>query len=421
LKDFQLHKLYKVEKIMKLGDLFSSAYQSLLRTRNRSLLTMLGMIIGIAAVILALSIGESAEKYILDQISGFGSDVLYMESGSMEEQTSNPSPFVEQVLTLDDFKALRREAWVDAVSGTILKTDLLQHEGQNQNIQISGVTSDDLVINDYALSEGVYFSRDQIDGRARVAVLGTTIEENFYGQGNAVGQKVKLGNTNYRIIGVLDKIGSRFFQNMDEMVYIPATTMMQQYNYDTFQYISVKSSLPTEEAKFRLQTKMRELHNLDPDEKDDFLVSTAEEAAEIVSSITGVLQILLSAIAAISLLVGGIGIMNIMYVSVTERTQEVGLRKAIGATNEQVLNQFLAEAVMLTLGGGIGGVLLGSGAAWLAIQIINNYVSGWSFMVSTDGIIFGVVVSTAVGLIFGYAPAKSASKLDPIVALRKNK
>ncbi len=406
---------------MKLGDLFSSAYQSLLRTRNRSLLTMLGMIIGIAAVILALSIGESAEKYILDQISGFGSDVLYMESGSMEEQTSNPSPFVEQVLTLDDFKALRREAWVDAVSGTILKTDLLQHEGQNQNIQISGVTSDDLVINDYALSEGVYFSRDQIDGRARVAVLGTTIEENFYGQGNAVGQKVKLGNTNYRIIGVLDKIGSRFFQNMDEMVYIPATTMMQQYNYDTFQYISVKSSLPTEEAKFRLQTKMRELHNLDPDEKDDFLVSTAEEAAEIVSSITGVLQILLSAIAAISLLVGGIGIMNIMYVSVTERTQEVGLRKAIGATNEQVLNQFLAEAVMLTLGGGIGGVLLGSGAAWLAIQIINNYVSGWSFMVSTDGIIFGVVVSTAVGLIFGYAPAKSASKLDPIVALRKNK
>ncbi|MBD3281575.1 FtsX-like permease family protein [Candidatus Uhrbacteria bacterium] len=405
---------------MKISDLFNSAYESLLRTRNRSLLTMLGMIIGIAAVILALSIGESAEKYILDQISGFGSDVLYMESGSLEEQTSNPSPFVEQVLTLDDFKALRREPWVEAVSGTILKTDLLQHEGKNQNIQISGVTTDDLIINDYSLSSGVYFSRDQIDGRARVAVLGTTIEENFYGQGNAVGQRVKLGNANYRIIGVLDKIGSRFFQNMDEMVYIPATTLMQQYNYDTFQFMSVKTSLPIEEAKFRLQTKMRELHNIDPGDDDDFLVSTAEEAAEIVSSITGVLQILLSAIAAISLLVGGIGIMNIMYVSVTERTQEVGLRKAVGATNTQVLNQFLAEAVMLTLGGGVGGVLLGSGAAWLAIQIINNYVAGWSFMVSTDGIIFGVIVSTAVGLIFGYAPAKSASKLDPIVALRKN-
>lgn len=382
------------------------------------------MIIGIAAVILALSIGESAEKFILDQISGFGSDVLFMESGTLEGQTTNPSPFVEQVLTLDDFKALRREPWIDAVSGTILKSDLLQHEGQNQNIQISGVTPDDLEINDYTMKEGFYITQDQFDSRARVAVLGSTIEENFYGEGNAVGQRVKLGNTNYRIIGVLDKIGSRFFQNMDEMVYIPASTLMQQYNYDTFQYMSVQSSLPTEEAKFRLEIKMRDLHNIDNPEgdlsKDDFYVSTADEAAEIVTSITGVLQILLSAIAAISLLVGGIGIMNIMYVSVTERTQEVGLRKAIGATNGQVLNQFLAEAVMLTLGGGIGGVLLGTGAAWLAIQIITQYQDGWQFMVSTNGIIFGVVVSTAVGLLFGYAPAKSAAKLDPIVALRKN-
>lgn len=382
------------------------------------------MIIGIAAVILALSIGESAESFILDQISGFGSDVLFMESGTLEGQTTNPSPFVEQVLTLDDLKSLKRELWIDAVSGTIIKSDLLQHEGRNQNIQITGTSPDEALINDYNVKEGYFITQDQFDSRNRVAVLGSTIEENFYGRGNALGKSVKLGNANYRIIGVMDKIGSRFFQNMDEMVYIPATTLMDQYNYDTFQYMTVKTPLPTEEAKFRLEIKMRELHDIDNPEgdlsKDDFYVSTADEAAEIVTSITGVLQILLSAIAAISLLVGGVGIMNIMYVSVTERTQEVGLRKAIGASNSQVLNQFLTEAVMLTLGGGLGGVILGSFTAWLAIQIINSYLAGWTFMISVNGIIFGVVVSTLVGLIFGYAPAKTASKLDPIVALRKN-
>jgi putative ABC transport system permease protein len=211
---------------------------------------------------------------------------------------------------------------------------------------------------------------------------------------------------------------------MDEMVYIPATTMMSQYSYDTFQYLSVKTSLPTEEARFQLEVLMRDLHNIDNPEgalaKDDFYVSTAADAAEIVTSITGVLQILLSAIAAISLLVGGVGIMNIMYVSVTERVTEIGLRKAIGASSGEVLNQFLLESVLLTLGGGIGGVVLGTSAAWLAIRIINNYLAGWEFIISFNGIIFGVIVSTIIGIIFGYAPAKTAAKLDPIVALRKN-
>jgi putative ABC transport system permease protein len=409
---------------MKLTDLFDSAYSSLLRTRNRSLLTMLGMIIGIAAVILALSIGESAEVFILDQVSGFGSDVLFMESGTLEGQTNSPSPFVEQVLTKDDYKALKRQSWVVGVSGNIFKSDLLQYQGNNQNIQIIGTTPDDLMINDYSMKEGIYFTSDVYDSRARVAIVGSTIEENVFGAGNAVGQRIKLGNTNYRIIGVLDKIGTRFFQNMDEMIYIPASTLMDQYSYDTFMYMSIKTSLPTEEARFQIEVLMRDQHNIDNPEgdlsKDDFYVSTAEDAAEIVTTITGVLQILLTAIAAISLLVGGVGIMNIMYVSVTERVNEIGLRKAIGATSSQVLNQFLLESVMLTLGGGIGGVILGSSAAWVAIQIINSYLEGWTFMISVNGIIFGVVISTLIGILFGYAPAKTAAGLDPIVALRKN-
>jgi len=211
---------------------------------------------------------------------------------------------------------------------------------------------------------------------------------------------------------------------MDEMVFVPATTLMDQRGINRYHFFSIKTPLPTEEARYRIETLMRDRHNIDNPEgdrsKDDFSITTAEDAVEIVTAITGVLQILLTAIAAISLLVGGVGIMNIMYVSVTERINEIGLRKAIGATNGQVLRQFLIEAILLTSSGGLGGVIFGMFASWLAIKIINNYLPGWSFIISLNGILFGVVVSTMIGLIFGYAPARTASKLDPIIALRKN-
>jgi putative ABC transport system permease protein len=403
-------------------DLVSSAWQSLKRTRNRSFLTMLGIIIGIAAVILALSIGESAQKYILSQISSFGSDQLILDNGPREDTSGGPSPFVEETLEMKDVKRLKRESWISGVVGQVFQTDLIQAEGTAQNLSVIGTMPDDLTINDYSMESGVFFSEEDLDGRTRVAVLGNSVAKNFFGYGSPVGRSIKIGKTNYRIIGVLEPLGTQFFQNLDEIVYIPVTTLMDQYNKNRFTFITVQSSLPIAESKIRLEELMRDSHNIDnPEgdyEKDDFHVVTQEEAIKVVGQVTGILQILLAAIAAISLLVAGIGIMNIMYVSVTERISEIGLRKSIGARYSDILRQFLAEAVALTLGGGFLGIGLGLLAAWVAIQIILVYQDGWEFIVSWSGAALGLTVSTFIGLVFGYLPARKAAKMHPIEALR---
>lgn len=409
---------------MLFSELALSAYQSLQRTRGRSIMTMLGIVIGIAAVILALSIGESAKAFILSQISSFGSDQLVIANGPREDTSGGPSFFVQETLSMKDYKRLRKESWIKAVSGEIFQTDLIQANGQNMNATIVGTLPDEIAIGGYETKEGIFITSDQVDSHARVAVIGYGIADNFFGQENPIGKSIKLGNNGYRIIGVMEKLGTQFFQNLDQMVYIPATTMMDAYNKDHFTDMLIQVTVDLKTAQTRTEDILREMHNVDNPErdysKDDFHVVSQEEAIKVVSQITDVLEILLAAIAAISLLVGGIGIMNIMFVSVTERIKEIGLRKAIGAKQKDIMNQFLAESVILTVTGGIIGVIIGTLVAWLAIQVILYYQSGWTFTVSIKGIIVGVVVSTLIGLTFGYVPARRAAKLHPIDALRAN-
>jgi putative ABC transport system permease protein len=385
---------------------------------------MLGIVIGIAAVILALSIGESAKLFILAQISSFGSDQLMVDNGPRADKTGELSLSVKETLAMKDYRRLKKESWVKAVVGQVFQTDLLQANGQARNVTVIGTMPDDMAMSGYKIEEGIFFTDDEVGSHNRVVVLGHSLAEKYFGLGNAVGNSVKLGTQNYKIVGVLAPLGSKFFQNLDEMVYMPVTTVMDKYNKEHFTFMSIQSSIPLKEAQPLVETVLRESHNLNNPEgdyaKDDFHVVSQEEAIQIVSQITGVLEILLAAIASISLLVGGIGIMNIMFVSVTERIKEIGLRKAIGARPGDILNQFLAEAILLTVGGGTIGIAFGTFLAWLAIQIITNYQSGWVFTISLSGVLLGFVVSTLVGLIFGYVPAKRAAKLNPIDALRAN-
>ncbi|MCC7357238.1 ABC transporter permease [Candidatus Uhrbacteria bacterium] len=406
---------------MTLPDLIHSSIDSLNRTRGRSILTMIGIVIGILSVILVLSIGEAAQRYILGQISAFGSDIIFVQNGP-EVDANQPSLFNKESLTIRDVKKLQSYSWVDAIVGKVQISDLVSANGFDTNASIVGTMSDELNLNDIRVKEGSFISSASVDGHAREVVLGSDIANAAFGAENPIGKNVKIGGQGFRVIGVMEKAGSKGFTNIDKQVYIPVTAALDLYNKKFISQISVKSNITLEDAKERIRVAIRERHNIDNAEddrtKDDFHTQTQEDLIKSSNQITNILQILLTSIAAISLLVGGIGIMNIMYVAVTERTREIGLRKSIGARRSDILNQFLVESIFLTVLGGIIGTFFGITFSWVGIKIINSFQGGWTFAISWQGIGLGIIVSAAIGVIFGYFPARRASGLSPIEALR---
>ena len=406
---------------MTFRDLIASSLQSLSRTKGRSALTMLGIVIGILSVILMLTIGEAAGRYILSQISAFGSDTLFIANGG-DHDASQPTLFVKESLTMKDVKKLQSMPWVSLITGRLLQDDRLTANGVTMNVHIVGTMPDEIRLNDIAPRVGSFLSLSTIDGRAHEAVIGDEIANLAFGSDDPIGKMIKVNGVPFRIIGVMEKAGTKAFQNVDRQIYMPVTSALDLYHKNDVTMISLKTSLGMNDAKDRIRILLRERHNLDNPTndltKDDFHIHTQEDLLRSVSSITNILQILLASIAAISLLVGGIGIMNIMYVSVTERIKEIGLRKAIGAHRRDILGQFLAEAVIQTLVGGMIGTLLGIALSWIGIRIISTLQPGWTFVVSTTGIVLGLTVSAAIGIVFGYFPARKASVLHPIDALR---
>ncbi len=406
---------------MRLPDLFITSSESLRRNTSRSLLTILGIIIGIAAVIVMLSIGQGAQGYVLNQVANLGSDVLFVESGN--GGGGPPSPFTQQVLHLSDAETLEKRGPFFVVSSTIITNAAVTAQENSTFTDIAGCDENQLEIFPAELASGRFIDHEDVTSHARVAVLGWDIAKDLFGDQDPIGQRVTIKNLPARVIGVVTPQGSKFFSNLDKRIYLPVTTTQRELlNVDYVSYIALKSVGDIEIAKDEARAILRDTHAIDnpngDTSKDDFTVSSQSDAVNTIAGVGLALTLLLASIAAISLIVGGIGIMNMMLVAVTERTREIGLRKAIGGTERNILNQFLLEAVMLTLGGGVLGITSGVLLSFLASLAISAFVDGWAFIIPPSAVVASFIVATVVGIAFGYYPAKRAAKLDPIEALR---
>jgi putative ABC transport system permease protein len=410
---------------MKLRYTLSTAVKGLKAHKSRSALTILGIVIGIMSIILVMSIGKGAEGLILNQIQGFGSKMMSVEPGREPKGPADVYEIFTESLKDREVDAIRNPSNVpdvDRVEPFVGYIDTVAFEGETMRTSVYGGSSLLLEMFSVYPKEGEMFTEDDIRQRASVAVLGSKVKEELFGDSDAVGKKVKIKERSFRVVGVLPPKGQVFIMNVDEMVIVPSSTA-QKYLLGINHYHAIFVEAKTEElvplVEEDIKRTIRDLHDITDPEKDDFRVETMQDAADRVGIITDVLTLLLVSVAAISLIVGGIGIMNIMLVSVTERTREIGLRKALGATGGDIMRQFLVEAVLLTmLGGGIG-ILSGGGMGWLVAFAFRRFGGlAWDFIFPLSAALAGLAVAAVVGLVFGLYPARQASRKSPIEALR---
>lgn len=404
-----------------------TAFHSLRANLARSLLTILGIIIGVMAIVLVVALGQGAQGLILDQVKGVGANTIILRPG---RQPTGPESAAETILS-DSIKQREIAALenttnvpdVESVDPAVLVTGPVQYQENTYRPTILGWTSDALQkMFQITTSEGTIFSQEDILQRSKVAIIGSKVREKLFGSSDAVGEFIKIRGQNIRVVGVLPSRGQVSAFNIDDLILLPYSTAQKDIlgiNYFNEVFIRVKDGADVDLAASDIKATLRDLHNITDPEKDDFFVMTQKDIVDRLSTITQALTIFLAMIASISLVVGGIGIMNIMLVSVTERTREIGLRKALGATNSDILRQFLFEAVILTVSGGTIGTLLGISLAYIASVVLKTqFKLAWPFQLPLSAIILGVGMAAVVGLAFGLYPAKKAANKDPIEALR---
>lgn len=407
---------------MNLSNLFRIAWKALLRNKLRAFLTMLGIIIGVASVIAMTAIGEGSKKSISDQLSSMGSNMITIRPSSNVNVSGGARIGATglQTLKTQDADAIAKGAPdVSYVSPAVQTNGQAISGANNWPTQLQGVNEDYFSIRDWGIASGSLFTRKDVTSSNKVCLLGQTVVINLFPNGeNPIGSIIRFNKVPMKVIGVLASKGSNAFgQDQDDVIVAPFNTVQRRFlgiTYVQTIYASSTSEDTSEQATDQVSEILRKQHKLPEDgSNDDFSVRTQAELISTMSSTSQLLTVLLSAIAGISLIVGGIGIMNIMYVSVTERTKEIGLRMSIGARGKDILYQFLIEAIMISVTGGILGVLLGI----LASELVTFFLS-WPTFITESSIIVSFIVCAITGVFFGYYPALKASKLDPIEALR---
>ncbi len=411
---------------MVLRETIKSAYRNLTARKLRSFLTMLGMIIGIASVIIIVSIGASAQGLILNQVQSLGSNLIGILPGASDENGPPASALGVTVttLTFDDVRALGEPAQVpygDAVAAYVKGSNTITWRNRSVDTTITGTTASYLEVESTETASGRFFDELEERGIARVVVLGSAVAEDLFEGQNPVGEVVKIKRESFTVIGVMEERGSAFFQNQDTQVFIPLLTaqkLLLGINHVGFARVKVSDGQYLDQSIEDIKATLRERHDIADPSQDDFSVRSIAQAVDALTGVTNALKFFLAAIAAIALVVGGIGIMNIMLVSVNERIREIGLRKAVGAKRGNIILQFLIETVFISLMGGLIGVLIGAGISGVVALVANSLGYAWQFIVTLDSILIAGGVSIGIGLVFGIYPALKAAKLDPIEALR---
>lgn len=405
---------------MGITNLIRLAFRALERNKFRAFLTMLGIIIGVAAVIAMMAIGQGSKESIQSSLSAMGSNMINIipQSNMMGGVRIGGSSF--QSLTMSDVNAIRQHVTgIDGISPVVAANGQAINGANNWPTQLIGVSPDYLHIRQFTLQNGVNFSQKEIATSAEVCLLGQTVISNLFPNGqNPIGKYIRFNKTLFQVIGTLNSKGqSSFGQDQDDIILAPYTTIQNRITanglYLNSIYVSAVSQSASDSVSDEITGVLRRNHHLKGSDVNDFTVRTQDQLISTITSTSSMLTILLTTIAGISLLIGGIGIMNIMYVSVTERTKEIGLRMAIGARGKDILMQFLIEAILISITGGVIGVILGITASFLI-----TYIAHWPILISEPSIVLSFLVCGITGVFFGYYPALKASRLDPIEALR---
>lgn len=411
---------------MKIKYVLKIAWSGISTHKFRSFLTVLGIVIGVTSIMLIMALGGEAQNVIIKQIQGMGSKTIVVLPG---REPSGPSGFAQlfsdslKKRDLEELLKKENAPTIDKVIPIVFGSEVSSYQGDTYRLTIFG--SSELIANIFDIypEKGRFFNEEEVKSSANVVVIGDKVREEFFGQSfDVIGERIKIKGKNFVIVGILPKRGQVSFFNFDETALIPYTTA-QQYIFGIKHFnrliIESTSEKDIQQTVNDIKRILRENHNITDPEKDDFYVQTSVDIESRLKTVTGVLTIFLTAVAAISLLVGGIGIMNIMLVAVTERTKEIGLRKALGAKEKDIMQQFLFESLILTTLGGIIGIILGGSLTFLSSIILSKVVGfGWSFTFPFSAALLGISVSALVGIVFGLYPARQASLKNPIDALR---